>query len=183
MRFTQIALLSSPILAFTIPKGQTDGVYQVSYVDGQEIHTLVNQTDQTAQPSSSPGLTASAKFRAKRDAHPYITCGGDALDHGYTDKANAELDEQCGNGAWVNAGHDFYSIANCVVAYYCNFYITSNTCSAADRRTASADITNKCGWYQSGWARSSNDWGGDSYGYEDICKASGNNFCGRGTHG
>ena len=63
MRFTQIALLSSPILAFTIPKGQTDGVYQVSYVDGQEIHTLVNQTDQTAQSSPSPGLSASAKFR------------------------------------------------------------------------------------------------------------------------
>lgn len=105
-------LLAAPIMAFTIPEGQANGVYQVSYVDGQEIHTFVRENDLSNTTASALTKPAnSAKFRhAKRDGY---ACGGDLLDQGNTDAANANIDAQCGDGNWIGAGLDFYSIQGC----------------------------------------------------------------------
>lgn len=108
-----LMLIATPILAFTIPEGQPNGVYHVSYVDGEEIHTFIREND-ISNSTSAPELskpTHSAKFRnIKRDG---FSCGGDSLDPGNTDAANAEVDRECGNGNWIGAGLDFYSVQGC----------------------------------------------------------------------
>lgn len=108
----QLMLLAAPILAFTIPEGQAEGVYQVSYdAEGKETHTFVRANDLANTTELSPPTVNSAKFRhAKRDGY---ACGGDALDHGNTDAANANIDAQCGNGNWIGTNLDFYSIKGC----------------------------------------------------------------------
>lgn len=105
-------LLALPILAFTIPEGQANGVYHVSYENGKEVHTFVRENDFNNATSATIAQPAnSAKFRhAKRDGY---SCGGDALDHGNTDAANAEVDNECGNGNWIGTGLDFYSVQGC----------------------------------------------------------------------
>lgn len=184
MRFSILAglLLASPIFAFTIPEGQAEGVYSVSYDEhGNETHTLVQPGDPNeVVPTQSLSNPNSAKFKfEKRDDFTY-TCGGDALNHQDTDDANRALDNQCGAGTnVVGGGMDFYSIVGCTVSYYCNFAWTSSVCSYSRRQDISGGITQACGWYMSGWSNQNpNDSG--SYGYEDFCKAPGNNFCGRG---
>jgi hypothetical protein len=55
-----VLLFVAGVVAFTIPDGQADGVYQVSYdASGTEIHTLINY-DATAS-----GLENSAKFEKR----------------------------------------------------------------------------------------------------------------------
>lgn len=183
MRFSVLAglLLASPIFAFTIPEGQASGLYSVSYdEDGKETHTLVRLSDPN-EVIPTQGLTNSAKFKFEKRDFTY-TCGGDALNPGDTDRANAELDQQCGAGNTVGANKDFYSIVGCTVAYYCNWQPAPSACSYSRRQDISRGITDKCGLYQSGWSNNSWDDSG-SYGYEDFCKAPGNNFCGRGRGG
>lgn len=110
-----LALLAAPILAFTIPEGQAEGLYQVSYENGEEIHTFIRanvDTDSTTAVEELAGSTNSAKFRHIKRGGDY-SCGGDALDHHNTDVANGNLDHQCGGGQLVNQGHDFYSIQGC----------------------------------------------------------------------
>ena len=169
MHFSSILLLATPLIAFTIPEGQADGVYQVSYVDGNEVHQLLPTSGNN---ESNPPTTLSAKFRTKRQAS--FECGGDSLDHGQTDHANSALDRQCGSGLVVGS-RDIYSISGCTVAYYCNFS-DFGVCTAQQRGLASKGITNWCGSYRSGWTTGTSQ----SYGYEDFCKWPGSHFCGRG---
>lgn len=173
MRLTSFVLHLAPVLAFTIPKGQPDGVYEVSYVDGQEIHSHVEPNSMKALRAEGQTEDAQAKF--KRGG---VVCGGDALNHGDTDKANGSLDAQCGNGARVGGRLSYYSIAGCTVAYYCNFDVQPKYCYASSRQQASRDITGTCGAYKSGWTNP----GYDSYGYENFCKSPGSNFCGHGRN-
>lgn len=164
MHVNHLTLLLSPVVAFTIHKGQADGVYQISYIDGHEVHELINDTNPTA--ATSP-VQPSAKI-TKRDNYNYGGCGGDALNHEDTDRANSALDAQCGSGAWVSAGRDYYSVVGCTVAYFCN---SSNTaplrCTTADRQSMSGKITGRCGWYKSGWAMSHTVQGNDLASYGD----------------
>lgn len=78
---------------------------------------------------------------------------------------------------------DYYSIAGCMVAYFCIFSNTAPLgCTAADRQSTSAKNTSQCGCYKCGWATSHTVQGNDlaSYGYEDFCKWPGSHFCGHG---
>lgn len=63
MHFTQLILLLSLVLDFTIPEGQADGVYQVSLIDGQEAHSPISAIGPTLDPVSAPTpLPPSAKL-------------------------------------------------------------------------------------------------------------------------
>ncbi|KAK3692982.1 hypothetical protein B0T22DRAFT_475833 [Podospora appendiculata] len=196
MRFFFATLLASVAIAFTIPDGQPDGTYQVSIVNGKEVHTLITLADNQRPRHNISDVAHSAKF-ARRGAagedylverqisggNNAISCGGGALNHGDTDAANTALDRQCGSGANVGGGRDFYSIAGCTVAYFCNFRNYADMCFASERVATSAAITSNCGWYVTGWDTFSSSGGGgryNSYGYENFC-GTGSNFCGRGT--
>lgn len=102
MRFSllNLALFAAPIFAFTIPDGQPDGLYGVSYdADGKEIHTLIQENLEIAP---AAGYTSnSAKFLTSKRDNSY-QCGGDALNQGDTDTANANIDQQCGNGKYLD---------------------------------------------------------------------------------
>lgn len=55
-----VLLFVAGVVAFTIPEGQADGVYQVSYdASGAEIHTLISSD------ASANGLENSAKFEKR----------------------------------------------------------------------------------------------------------------------
>lgn len=55
--FLNLVIFVAGVVAFTIPEGQADGVYQVSYdASGTEIHTLISYDD------TASGLESSAKF-------------------------------------------------------------------------------------------------------------------------
>ncbi|KAF3049444.1 hypothetical protein E8E11_007711 [Didymella keratinophila] len=95
MHFTYSLLLFSPVFALTIPKGQTDGIYQISCIDDREDHELLSASNPATVTSLLP---SSAKF-TKRDKYNYGGCGNYALHHGDTDAADAALDTQCGSGA------------------------------------------------------------------------------------
>ena len=176
--------LVATTMAFTIPEGQPDGVYEVSIVDGREIHTLaqtISTTDTGISSSRAFRRSVNTNILAKRAA---VTCGGDGLDHNDTDFANNELDKQClwegPTAGRVEARRSLYSIRGCTVAYVCNFSSSKNpyVCTPQIRRQRSAEITNWCGLYRSGWANE----GENSYGYENFCKSPGNNFCGHGRN-
>lgn len=123
-----------------------------------------------------------------------IGCGGYYLDVANTNAANGALDAQCGNGAYVGGGLDFYSIAGCTVAYFCNqsevlcdvFWCWAPTyCYAFERQDAANAINAKCGGFGAGWDNFVWNGGYDragQYGWENICDQ-GKNFCGRGTSG
>jgi hypothetical protein len=94
------------------------------------------------------------------------------LSHGDTDTANNYLDGQCGGGAYVRQGYDFYSIYGCTVAYMCNNGLGMD-CYASQRQRDSALITAACGWYAPGY---DSEWSDGSvygcyYGYEDFCSS------------
>ncbi|KAK4495863.1 hypothetical protein PRZ48_013131 [Zasmidium cellare] len=174
--------------AFHIPEGTPDGVYSVhTYHNGTEIHTRL----------TTPGAGASARQLRKRQGSYFQGApqcyGGDEggeLDHGNTDTANANLQYQCGGGAEIDPGDDFYSIAGNTVAYACNFGGTDDYtfCFSSTSVQANQIITNGngdgnpgCGEYQPGSIEDVNYL--VAYGYENYGSAKGNNFCGRGTQG
>ena len=116
------------------------------------------------------------------------------LNHHDADDANAGLDRQCGDGAPVENGFNFYSITGCVVAYFCHLYTVQNQrtvwCSASDRAAASEVITTNCGYYRPGFleiiVKDHVDGGPDvrhtvRHGYENYCTDMGQNFCGTGV--
>ncbi|KAF2161054.1 hypothetical protein M409DRAFT_59336 [Zasmidium cellare ATCC 36951] len=172
--------------AFHIPEGIQDGVYSVHvYPNGTEEHNRL--------PNPSPLGSALQLRKRQGEFYGGPQCyGGDEggeLNHGDTDAANAALQNQCGYGANINYGDDFYSIYGCTVAYACNFYDNSNAPAGAndDYTTCFADcsvhanqiITSGCGEYQPGSIQ--DNLYEVAYGYENFCSSRGSNFCGRGT--
>ena len=101
MHFTtaiQVLLLASGAAAFTIPEGQANGVYAVSYEeDGTEIHELIGAPS-TADPASIKGWASGASHAKDKRQIPGISnsigCGGYELNHGDTDAAAHALDAQ-----------------------------------------------------------------------------------------
>lgn len=176
MRLLPLLLLALSILAFSIPESQPDGVYQVTYVDGEEKHTLLERNHTEAMASSNKRRGVAFNDIEKRD--PEYSCGGDLLNHADTDRANDELDAQFGSyGLTVGGNMDIYSIVGCTVSYFCSFDWHTAWATAQTRRDKSAGITQTCGFLWSGWSRGSSS---ESYGYENFCKWPGSNFCGRG---
>lgn len=104
MRLIQTALLlATGVYAFTVPKGQPEGSYSVTYAaDGTETHTLIKlHTGQSSQFSprkpfiGSPSRQVQKERRQVPNSDNCISCGGYFLDVGDTNAANAELDAQC----------------------------------------------------------------------------------------
>ena len=102
-----ILLFATFAAAFTIPKGQPDGVYSVHTAeDGTETHTLIKLHD----PSNSSVVSREysdgplmKRARATKRQIPNvdfdnpvesIACGGYFLDPGNTNAANGALDAQ-----------------------------------------------------------------------------------------
>ena len=164
---------------WTVPKGQPDGIYSVT-VDaaGISTHEFVKDLDKTLVART---LGNSAKFNAKRDntGSNNIGCCGYALDPRDTDWVYNNICDQCGNGAYVNAGRDFYGISNNVVGYYCNYLSTTNQCFASEVADALRNrVTSQCGSYNAGYDYVPDRM--DQYGYEARDAA----FCaGRGIGG
>jgi hypothetical protein len=101
MHFTPLLLLAAGALAFNIPKGQPDGVYQVyTAPDGTETHTLLRGLNDTIETRSEvPGKFSLASKRQIGGVTNDVGCGGYTLPAGDTDAANNALDAQCGGGA------------------------------------------------------------------------------------
>ena len=179
MLLNTLLLLVTGAAAWTVPADQPDGVYSVQADEfGGFKHTLIRHTATATATNATPNLTTrSAKFHPKRDntGSNNIDCGGYALSPSDLANAQRELENQCGNGAFVQGGLDFYSITGDSVVYYCNFSDDINNCFASEASDAFARIVSDCGPNNAGWdtipARS------DSYGYESV----GANFCGRGV--
>lgn len=214
--------LAACVSCFHIPEGAADGVYSV-YTDketGEETHTLLkaNPGPHVNRDIPVSDFVPSTKKRRQvpGDYGNSIGCGGYYLNVADTNSANGALDAQyvpfpilivltirsatdtgyfrCGNGANVGGGLDFYSIAGCTVAYFCNqseiqcgnFWCWASTyCYAFERQDAANAINGKCGGFGAGWDNFVWDGGyarAGQYGWESICDQ-GRNFCGRGTSG
>lgn len=172
-RIFTIAAIGFTTSGFLIPEDQEDGTYAVEYINGRSVHTkIANATVYAPLPEPyTPEPRAGRLVRREG-----VSCGGARnLDHGNTDAANADIDRQCGDGAYVGGGLTFYAIRGDVVAFYCNFRTGSSdggSCTASLRQEYSRDITNACGWYNSGWYTYFNNF--YSYGYDR-----GRCFCGQ----
>jgi hypothetical protein len=101
MHFTPLLLLAAGALAFNIPQGQPDGVYQVHTApDGTETHTFLRALNDTAVDARSiPGKFSVTNKRQIPGVVNDVGCGGYTLPSGDTDAANNALDAQCGGGA------------------------------------------------------------------------------------
>jgi hypothetical protein len=162
-----------PIFAFTIPRGQPDGIFSV-YIDanGTETHSRL------AYASTTIPSTFSTISKRSRLAETYLAnCWGRDLDHDATDTANADLDQQCNSGVSVGRMMSIYAKRGGVVAFACNRRSAEpQRCFAQGRDICSQRITNKCGRYVSGECWADPDvWGpgNPNYGYaEDTA-----NFC------
>ncbi|KAJ7465394.1 hypothetical protein B0H11DRAFT_2049823 [Mycena galericulata] len=190
MRFALLSLFVSAAVCFTVPANQPAGVYMVTYnVDGTETHSLLSltETNGTVPAATARSATPSAKFGASKRQIPggnnAISCGGYELNHGDTDAAYNALGQQCGGGASVQSGRDFYSIAGCTVAYFCNYGAYADTCFQYEWVNVIQNaVTPDCGSYWAGWDQFYSSARQNQYGYEDVCGAGGN-YCGRGTNG
>jgi hypothetical protein len=158
---------------FTIPDGTSDGVYSViTHENGTEVHTKIDEPSFGPVSPRQP-LSMSAKLN-RRDS---LSCGGaHDLNHADTDAANADIDRQCGPGAFMSPYNDFYAIRNGVVAFVCNFG-RNNFCDAGTRGRTSGAITAQCGLYNSGWFEFTG--ASISYGYD----VSWSKFCNKGVNG
>ncbi|KAJ7035491.1 hypothetical protein C8F04DRAFT_530881 [Mycena alexandri] len=190
MRFALLSLFVSAVVCFTVPTNQPAGVYMVTYnADGTETHSLLSltETNVTVPAATARSVSPSAKFGASKrqigGGTNAIFCGGYELNHGDTDAAYNALGQQCGGGASVLGGRDFYSIAGCTVAYFCNYRGTADTCFQYEWVNVIQNaITPTCGSYWAGWDQFNSQARQNQYGYENLCGA-GNNYCGRGTNG
>lgn len=185
--------------AFRVPEGTSDGVYKVyTYPNGTEEHTRVGDLTAAAPVQRRSGrLLKRWNYFSGPQCYPSEDNGFPSLDPTNTDNANAALQNQCGGGAPIEYGLDFYSIAGCTVAYACNFNSDagcidsescgSTQCFSADSQQANTYITvgyngsPGCGEYQPGAIQDSDY--GVAYGYENYCSSQGSNFCSRGTNG
>ncbi|KAJ7720758.1 hypothetical protein DFH07DRAFT_760708 [Mycena maculata] len=162
MRFALLSLFVSAAVCFTVPANQPAGVYMVTYnADGTETHALLSltETNGTIPAATARSATPSAKFGASKRQ---ISGGTNTI--------------FCG-------GRDFYSIAGCTVAYFCNYRDTADTCFQYEWVNVIQNaVTPTCGSYWTGWDQFNSEARQNQYGYENLCGA-GNNYCGRGTNG
>jgi hypothetical protein len=178
--FKSIVLCAANIaaLGFTIPEGQADGVYSVSYnAEGLPIHHFISGA---VKGSVSP-YVSERELSGKSFLHARRTdarkCEGHDLDHGSTDGAVEALKQQCDPAGGIGGGRDFYSVSGSTVAYICNYNSASVVCTRNLLTDSYSAITSACGLYRSGWR----DLTGNGYRYSIGYEPFGNNFYGRGT--
>ena len=175
MHLSAILFLATTAAAWTVPANQPNGLYSVWTNNFNEpTHTPIALT--TMPNSFTKPTTLRAKFPKRQNiGSNNIGCGDYSLSS--TDNAAAirALKEQCGKGAFVGEGRDFYSIVGDSVVYFCNFSDETNQCFASEAEDAFGRISSQCGVDNAGWdiVRARND----QYGYERV----GSDFCGRGV--
>ncbi|KAI1194915.1 hypothetical protein F5X97DRAFT_327012 [Nemania serpens] len=175
MRFSVLFSLMGAVAAtsFTIPEGQLDGVYGVSYnADGSENHTRLADISTELRTVAIRGATIEKRSGV-------ITCdpreGG--LNSGDNGAAATSLANQCGFGAAVGAHLNYYSIKGCSVAYFCNFKKHSQVCTSTNAWNSFNDVNNVCGANVAGWEKYYDSDGNDQYGYQWYCTYPGSSFC------
>lgn len=184
---TYLILLAATVAAsgFTVPAGQPDGVYAVSYDDnGTAIHTIIGEAVSQEELSQiitardpEPELKSPSRILGKRQSDAtYCGSSFQNLDHGDTDAAVEALKRQCNPGT-VPGGLDFYSIAGSVVAYVCNHGSVNWVCTRNGLTNDFALITNTCGLYKAGWRVR---WTQGNQGAQTGYEVSHAKFCGRG---
>lgn len=133
--------------------------------EGGEVHALLNST-LIDGPYVPTGTNLPVPNNKRDNTGPnLVTCGGYSLSsNSDTDKANANLQAQCGNGAFVGKGLTFYATFGNVVAFYCNYAGASNNCYASEFSAANIAITNSCLAYRAGYDHIPDR--GDTYGYQ-----------------
>ncbi|KAH6653254.1 hypothetical protein BKA67DRAFT_312729 [Truncatella angustata] len=180
------ALASTASAVFTIPEGQRDGVYEVSYDESDRgVHTFLRgpATDAELAKLPSRGLTGDLKApisgrtlsRLKRS--DTLDCAGYSLEHGSTDLAVAALGAQCDPSGTVGKKRDFYSISYTTVAYFCNFGKKETICRATEVTDSYGLVAKSCGNYTAGWRTLQDETRWVSVGFEDKDQK----FCARGT--
>jgi hypothetical protein len=132
-----VATAAVTALGFAIPEGQPEGVYSHTVVNGTDIRVKI------AEPYLGPITKRAPRILS-------MAYCGRALNLNYedVDAANADLDRQCGNSAWVGGGYNFYAIREGTAAFACNF---GHRCYEDKRVKSSKVITEFCGPYNSGW--------------------------------
>jgi len=183
-------------VGFTIPEGQPEGVYMVSYNDQDEpIHEFISSLEVEGGSSIAPDnsteidvileeekedmeVKRSLYHRLHRRESDDRNCGGNDLDHN-TDTVVEALKRQCDPAGAIAGGKDFYSIIGSTVAYVCNFKFHKPLACWRDQLTASfTAITEACGSYRSGWRILKGEDYYYSIGYEPADKK----FCDRGPY-
>lgn len=125
MLFSPILLLAATAAAFTIPAGQPDGVYSVhTGTDGQEVHTFMSDLPNEVSPRDDRYVNR----RQISNMDNVVGCGNYPLNQNQVDAAANGLKSQCGAGAEVSKGRDFYSLSGCTVVYFCNLSQGGSTC-------------------------------------------------------
>jgi hypothetical protein len=159
---TTLCIATAPVMGWTIPEGQADGVYAVSLVNNTHVHTKLGEIPSVVKRRALGRILP-------RDGLDATYCASDTheLNHADTDSANAGMAEQCQDGRSVPHNEAVYAIRNNVVAFACNNGETySATCITWVHQQAQGMVTAKCGWYKGGWAY---DHGAHiSYGYQSY---------------
>jgi len=174
MRIKSILLIATAavtVLGFAIPKGQPEGVYNHTVVNGTDIHKKI------AEPYLGPITKRAPRILSMEGQPAKVYCGRALnLNHEDTDAANADLDRQCGSGALIGGGYNFYAIRGGTAAFVCNFgyFYDHHRCYEDKRVKSSKVITEFCGPYNSGWINYEYGW--MSYGYDTTAS----DFCGTG---
>lgn len=168
-------------IGWSIPRNHPGGVYSVAVNDhGHAKH--VRLRDLSASTESALGNTVtSAAGLSKRENTGIneVKCYDYQLNATDANAAVDNLELQCGSGAFVKEGHDYYATAGDAVAYACNYAKGPNVFIGNDVRDALENkVSDICGNYVAGYdhieVRSLR------YGYEQKDAK----FCdGRGTEG
>lgn len=185
--------------AFHVPESITDGVYSVhTHPNGTEEHKRIGDPVSPSTTRSRSTSRIQKRFAGDFSGAPQCYPGealSSIIDEQYpalnpdaTDAATAGIQNQCGAGADISSGLDFYSISGCTVAYACNFLeggLAYTKCFADASARANGIITlgedgdSGCGSYFPGSIL--DNYYQVAYGYENYCSSRGSNFCGRGA--
>lgn len=170
-----VAAAAVSVLGFTVPERQPEGVYIVySHENGTEIHKRI------AEPYTRRITKRWPYFLQFEPNDAKISCGHRGselypeLNHADADAANADIDRQCGPGAMIASGYNFYAIRGDVVSYICNQSWDNQFCEAGTRDHLYRMMAVYCGSYIPGEVAI--PWKRLSYGY-NFAKSK---FCGTG---
>ncbi|KAB5528094.1 hypothetical protein GE09DRAFT_1292799 [Coniochaeta sp. 2T2.1] len=163
-----LAATARVVNCWQIPRDTPPGIYAVSVDNGTEIGdavlvaSLSDLKSVTTPPQSTPP-SPNTRPQLIQDSWTLPACfdfeGKEDMDHDSLNKANAQLDQFCGElpGSYVQPGMNYYAISNCVVSYFCHFANRPSSgskqdvnCNSYDRGVTTGWIDKQCGWWKPG---------------------------------
>ncbi|KAF2111395.1 hypothetical protein BDV96DRAFT_602997 [Lophiotrema nucula] len=180
-QYLPILIATATSRGFTIPDGQPEGVYQVSYdANGNAIHTFlhgpINHTESTSLDSKAIRAASYGGSPLLARQSEEVHCASYALPQQDTKDAIEGLKRQCDTGV-IRGNLNFYSWIGGTVVYLCNLNATPTTCNRNDIDYSVNRIAGICTSYTSGWNIRRRRGRDVSIGYERT----GSNFCARGS--